>query len=207
MCPGFDSRTRRLLREVFLRVLQITNIFLNYCQALNHEPLSRVNGQALPVFDFKFPFSIFLVLLRLILIVGMCMLMFIVVLRLRSMHAHSNPRVRAGAGVRAHPRACARPGLRTCSFSSPCSYSSSRELVLVLVPVLVISLVCLLVLVLFVTRCRPFTTIIFYPIYQNLLQTFYLAHKQEIFFPCYVRVIDWRHSLKSVSMRKEPGRR
>ena len=33
--------------------------YLDYCQALYHEPLARVIVQALPVFDIKFTFTLF----------------------------------------------------------------------------------------------------------------------------------------------------
>ena len=33
---------------------------LDYCQALNHEPLARVIPQALPVFDIKFTFTFYI---------------------------------------------------------------------------------------------------------------------------------------------------
>ena len=79
MCPGFDSRTRRHMRVEFVvgslpcsdrffsgysgfPLSSKTNIskfqfYLDYCQALYHEPLARVIAQALPVFDIKFPFT------------------------------------------------------------------------------------------------------------------------------------------------------
>ena len=79
MCPGLDSRTLRhmwvefvvgslLCSERFFSgysgfpLSSKTNISkfqfdLDYCQAHNHEPLTRVIAQALPVFDVKFTFN------------------------------------------------------------------------------------------------------------------------------------------------------
>ena len=76
MCPGFDSRTQGHMWVEFVvgflpcserffsgysgfRLSSKTNIFkfqfvLDYCQALYHEPLTRVIAQALPVFYIKF---------------------------------------------------------------------------------------------------------------------------------------------------------
>ena len=86
VCPGFDSQTRRHnWTEFQLLVLALpcperflsgysgftlsskTNISkfqfdLDYCQALNHEPLARMIAQAPSVFDIKFTFTFYIYL-------------------------------------------------------------------------------------------------------------------------------------------------